>query len=118
MTLIHLGAALQRHGCERYGDRVTRSAPSSVDAQLLEFIRTRLLSAGTVIVAITSLGVPVPEWRRTARAAARELGRPVRTLVHGDVVQAYLTDWPASSQERVVHDRAMRAAVGAARSLS
>ena len=70
-----------------------------------------LRANGTVIVPVATLSVPLDDWRKAARRAARDLGRPVRTLRHGGVVQAFLTDWPASIDERRVHDSAMREAM-------
>lgn len=43
-------------------------------------------------------------WRRDARKAARQLGRPVQTVRHGIIVVAGLRDWPANELERQVTD--------------
>lgn len=54
------------------------------------------------------------QWRTSARAAARALGRPVETARAGAVVLAQLKDWPANELEQeldtVQLDSAMRAA--------
>lgn len=44
------------------------------------------------------------EWRKAARAAARSLGRPVRTYWVEAVVLAELTDWPANELEEQLQD--------------
>lgn len=54
------------------------------------------------------------EWRASARAAARALGRPVETMRAGVVVLAQLKDWPANELEQQLESvqltNAMRAA--------
>lgn len=87
-------------------------------SDLVATMRQRLRATGSVIDDVGHLEVPVNDWRKAARRAGRELGRPLRTLVHGGVVQAYLMDWPVDADERLVYDRAMRAAVEAASSSS
>ena len=44
------------------------------------------------------------EWRRAARAAARELRRPIETVQHRFLVIASLRDWPANDLEQQVQD--------------
>jgi hypothetical protein len=39
------------------------------------------------------------QWRATARQAARQLGRPVRTYRVGETTGAALADWPANDLE-------------------
>lgn len=48
------------------------------------------------------------EWRKAARTAARQLGRPVETIQHGHTVLASLRDWPANELEQQVTDARMR----------
>ncbi len=55
----------------------------------------------------------VAMWRRRARAAARSIGRPVKTMAHGDEAWAILTDWPRDADEQRVNDEAVRAAMAA-----
>jgi len=45
-------------------------------------------------------------WRSSARAAARQLRRPVETIQHGNIVLATLRDWPANQLERQIEDAA------------
>ncbi len=59
----------------------------------------------------SDLTVSVPEWRKQARAAARDLGRPVQTVAGPGVVWAQLRDWPRDESERARQDAAMRAAM-------
>jgi len=61
---------------------------------------------------IAEIPVPVEEWRRLARAAARALGRPVQTVIVQNVeVAAVLRDWPATPDEQATHWAAMRRAI-------
>jgi hypothetical protein len=48
------------------------------------------------------------EWRTAARAAARQLGRPVETIQHRHVVVASLKGWPANELERQISDAEIR----------
>jgi hypothetical protein len=47
------------------------------------------------------------EWRKAARAAARQLGRPVETVQHRYIVVASLRDWPANDLEQQIQDAEM-----------
>lgn len=76
-------------------------------------IRDALEADGSVSQSLASLTVPVDEWRRSARAVARDLGRTVETVVSSDAVHAALRDWPANDSERLIHERALRDAVEA-----
>lgn len=78
-------------------------------------LRAALLSDGSASQDLNGLTVPVDEWRRLARVAARDLGRPVRTFVSSDAIHAVLRDWPADDRESAIHDRAMREAVEASK---
>lgn len=81
-------------------------------AVLARQIRKQLAERGSARARIETLPVTVTEWRRIARAAARELGRPVQTLIVAGVdVTAILRDWPADDAERARHDAALRAAI-------
>jgi hypothetical protein len=89
-----------------------RSAPSIEDLNaLVAQLRAELADAGTASAWISALSVPVEIWRKAARRAGRVLGRPTHTLVHGDLVQAYLTDWPSTPDEQHKRDRALREAI-------
>lgn len=74
-------------------------------------IRGMLAAAGSARGDVTELGVTVEAWRKAARAAGRELGRPVQTVANGTVVHAVLKDWPRDEAERRIHDEALRAAL-------
>ena len=80
---------------------------------LAAIIRGALEADGSVSQSLKSLTVSVEEWRRIARAVARELGRPLQTVVSPDAVHAALRDWPADESERRIHEQAMRDAVHA-----
>lgn len=88
------------------GDRKVQNA-------LAIAIRDTLTAHGSVVQDLASLAVPVDEWRKIARAAGRELGRPVQTLIAGDSVHAVLSDWPRDEREQAIHNQAMRAAMNA-----
>lgn len=88
------------------GDRKVQNA-------LAIAIRETLTAHGSVAQDLASLTVPVDEWRKIARAAGRELGRPVQTLIAGDAVHAVLRDWPRDEREQNIHKQAMRAAMDA-----
>jgi predicted RNA-binding protein Jag len=76
-------------------------------------IRNALEADGSVSQSLESLTVSVDEWRRSARAVARELGRTVEPVVSSDAVHAALRDWPANERERLIHERSLRDAVDA-----
>jgi len=78
-------------------------------------IRAALLSDGSASQDLNGLTVSVDEWRRLARVAARDLGRPVRTFASSDAIHAGLRDWPADDRELQLHERAMEEAVEASR---
>lgn len=59
----------------------------------------------------------ITAWRRAARAVGKELGRPVKTTVVGDVALAYLTDWPRDEDEQLRHQMRLRGVVEGAASL-
>ena len=84
-----------------------------VQSGLAITIRDALTAHGSVAQDLASLTVSVDEWRKVARAAGRELGRPVQTLIAGDAVHAVLRDWPSGEREQDIHKRAMRAAMDA-----
>lgn len=82
-----------------------RSNGGSVDE-----LQALLLTRGGLAVAVGDLDVPADVWRSNARRVGRELGRPVRTgqSEDGRLVWAELKDWPASPDERLRHDAALR----------
>lgn len=82
-------------------------------AALQEKITADLRARGHSNANIDDLPVTVEMWRRIARAAARSLGRPVQTLLVGEsAVTAVLRDWPATPEERAIHEASMRRAMG------
>lgn len=74
-------------------------------------IQGMLVATGSARGDVDELGVTVNEWRKAARAAGRELGRPVQTVAAGRIVHAVLKDWPRDEAEQRIHDAAMRAAL-------
>lgn len=81
----------------------------------MDEIRDDLTTTGSAYTDIDELPIEVEQWRALARRVARELGRPVQTLVLQDGrVMAALGDWPATPDEERVHRDALRAAVNAA----
>lgn len=83
------------------------------DDDLLARLRESLADRGSVTQDLEP-GDMVPKvWRATARRAAKDLGRPVRTLaVEHDgldtiTVHAILTDWPVTETEEAA-DMAIR----------
>lgn len=86
---------------------ITHNAEASLKAEICLALAER----GYATAQVDGLGVTVDVWRKVARAAARELGRPVQTLEGRGAVHAVLRDWPSNSEEQDRHNRAMRAAV-------
>lgn len=78
---------------------------------LTVIIRGALEENGSVSQNLDELAVNVQKWRQAARAVARDLGRPVQTVVSADAVHAVLRDWPADERERQIHEQAMRDAM-------
>lgn len=85
-------------------------SPETIDA-LVKEVRAQLAANGTAIADVGRLAVPVDVWRKAARRAGKILGRPVRTVLHGGAVEAYLVDWPANPDEQRKRDRVLRAAI-------
>ncbi|WP_416444724.1 hypothetical protein AB3K78_15490 [Leucobacter sp. HNU] len=75
-------------------------------------IQGMLTATGSARGDAAELGVTVEAWRKAARAAGRELGRPLQTVASGTIVHAVLKDWPRDEAERRIHDEAMWAALG------
>jgi hypothetical protein len=73
---------------------------------LVEEIKARLRTRGHLQATVTT-DDEAGEWRRAARAAARQLGRPVETVQHRYLVFASLRDWPANDLERQIEDAEM-----------
>ncbi len=88
-----------------------RPVASLPGASLLEQLQSELAATGSTRALVAELPVTLQLWRKTARQAGAELGRPVRTMLAGDTIHALLTDWPATDAEREQHLEAMRAAV-------
>jgi hypothetical protein len=74
-------------------------------------LKGALAADGHVDAAIVDLTVSIELWRKTARAAARALGRPVQTLETERYVHALLRDWPANAEEEAKFQARMRAAM-------
>jgi hypothetical protein len=88
--------------------------PISIDRkmdELREAIAAQLRSTGGATTKVSDIRVSLEEWRKLARAAARQLGRPVETLATETRAWASLTDWPSNPEERDVHEAAMRRAI-------
>jgi hypothetical protein len=83
--------------------------------RLIEELRTELAATGSIGRSIEQLPVSVQEWRKAARSAARQLGRPVQTIASTDhgMVWARLSDWPANDAEEAIHEQQLRAAMDA-----
>lgn len=73
------------------------------------YLRNGLIEDGFVTVPVAELTVSVQDWRRIARAVARDLGRPVRTMLVGSDVTAVLSDYPRDDVERARLAHRMRA---------
>ncbi|AXA97573.1 hypothetical protein [Microbacterium sp. PM5] len=73
----------------------------------VEQIKKELRLNGSVQVSIVD-DDEAEEWRRDARRAARELGRPVETIRHRSIVVAALRDWPANELEEEVTQAKLR----------
>lgn len=69
------------------------------DVGLLGVLMAGLAADGSVRAEVAELPEGADSWRRTARAAGRQLGRPVQTLEANGMVHAALRDWPASPEE-------------------
>lgn len=80
-------------------------------------IHAQFVAIGGAQIEIQELTVSIEQWRRSARAVGRRLRRPVKTLVGGGIVHAFLTDWPRDDSERATREDQLRKA-GAAVSLS
>ncbi|MCK3769779.1 hypothetical protein MZK47_08875 [Microbacterium aerolatum] len=78
-----------------------------------ESLRVQLSATGSAVADVDTLTVSPARWRAAARAAARSLGRPVKTIAAGHHLHAILTDWPADDREQQIHDAALRAVVDA-----
>lgn len=84
-------------------------------ARVADEIKAGLIARGSVSAEIDKLPVSVDQWRKLARQVARDLGRPVRTMVLQDwTVNAILMDWPLSEDEEQIQRQNMRAMFEAA----
>lgn len=85
-----------------------------VDA-ISEQIKAQFQASGSAYAIGPDLPISVAEWRKRARAVARELDRPVETLaVGGEGVAAILEDWPATPHEEAIHAARLREVAKAA----
>lgn len=73
----------------------------------IDEIASQLRRNGSVQVTVAT-DEEADAWRKSARAAARRLGRPVETIQQRHVVVASLRDWPANELEQQVFDAKMR----------
>lgn len=55
---------------------------------------------GSVSLPVARLAVSVDDWRTAARKAGRVIGRPIRTRVQYQNVEAWIADWPRDERER------------------
>lgn len=86
-------------------DRPTPGIALPADAtyeQMTSSVAASLATHGHATWPLPSCPLALDAWRRAARAGARSLGRPVRTVVTGDAVHAWLTDWPRDAHEQAV----------------
>lgn len=84
---------------------------SEVEGTLRAMMVLQLRHGGGVGANLEELrlwGLEPAQWRSIARAAAREIGRPVQTIEHAVGVWAQLRDWPANELESEIHQRSMR----------
>lgn len=93
------------------GEVVKFLVPS--DPDLFDALRAALSADGAANATIGDLSVSVDAWRKTARAAARSLGRPVETVEGPGTVHAVLRDWPANPEEEAKLHARMREAMNA-----
>jgi hypothetical protein len=87
--------------------------PRSDNSLLQKALRDLLAADGSVDQRVEDSPVSPSEWRKLARAAARDLERPVQTLEFRGLLHASLRDWPANAVEEAVHQTAMRRAMNA-----
>lgn len=80
---------------------------------LREEIVAELLDKGSATTHVSEIGVPLAAWRKIARAAARQIGRPVETVANEDRAWVALRDWPATPQEEDKQRAAVAAAIHA-----
>lgn len=99
---------------EMWRAKLVRQHTGDEEDRILAELTDTLRRLGSVQIDIADATVPPVEWRRIARIAARSLGRPVQTLMAYDQLVAILMDWPASAEERRIHDARLRAAVNGA----
>lgn len=92
-------------------------APASIDRnieQIKDTLRAAFQARGEAHVHVTDIRVSLDEWRKLARAVAREIGRPVETVATEGRAWAVLRDWPADDRETRIHEKAMRDVMNAA----
>lgn len=90
------------------------SITEAAERRLTERLRDELAATGSARAELTELHVPVEVWRKVARRAGRELGRPIATLIVGSSVHVVLSDWPSTPAEHREHEHRKRQAITAA----
>jgi hypothetical protein len=73
----------------------------------VEELASQLRRNGSVQVTVAT-DEEADAWRKSARSAARRLGRPVETVQNRHVVVVALRDWPANELEQQVFDAKMQ----------
>ena len=73
---------------------------------VVDDIKSQLLTLGHIQSTVAT-DQEADEWRKAARAAARQLGRPVETVQHRYIVVASIRDWPANELEQQIQDAEM-----------
>lgn len=80
---------------------------------IAEAIRAGFVSSGQATIEVHSIRVSLGEWRKIARAVARQMGRPVETVASENRAWAVLRDWPADPREEAIQEAALRRAADA-----
>lgn len=73
---------------------------------MVDVIKSQLRTRGHIQSTVAT-DQEADEWRKAARAAARQLGRPVETVQHRYIVVASLRDWPANELEQQIQEAEM-----------
>lgn len=68
-------------------------------------IHEALLNQGVLEIDLASLPAAAADWRRAARAAGRQLGRPVKTYTDDEYAGVFVTDFPRDQNEYAVMRR-------------
>jgi len=78
---------------------------------LRDQIAAMLLATGSATVAASDIHISLSEWRRIARAAARQIRRPVETIATDSRAWASLRDWPSTPEEEAKLKTALKDAM-------